>query len=430
MRRVLAEHNLGAVPAVFRAAAGLSLYEVADLVDRSRYTIGSYELGNRRALHDDEVFGQFAAAVDLPYLAMLPYLFRNPGVALAGDRVLRAVLEALGVDVDRREFGGLAAGSVAAAMLPEVSVPSRVTAAHIRYLQASVDTLYRQDQAVGGGAVLLAGLRQWQRALRMLRESSCTEAIKGQLLAVTAEMGVCAGWIALSAGNHALSRRLHAGAQVVAGEARDRVLTAHVLTNSSVVANHMAQTGPDRGPARAGLQLSCQAADSAHRTPVPRLRAMIAYRHARSAALLGDRAAFRSAITRARRELDRGSRVGEPVWAGFVDEAEITHEEGAGHVFLGEFARGEELSRRVLGGELSPRRRANYGADLALSLLGQGASQDAIEAGTTVLTALENGVTSGMALNKLRPVRVAARRADDEEFCARFDALERTLITA
>src|SRR5216683_186503 len=340
MRRVLAEHNLGAVPAVFRAAAGLSLYEVADLVDRSRYTIGSYELGNRRALHDDEVFGQFAAAVDLPYLAMLPYLFRNPGVALAGDRVLRAVLEALGVDVDRREFVGLAAG------------------------------------------------------------------------------------------NHALSRRLHAGAQVVAGEARDRVLTAHVLTNSSVVANHMAQTGPDRGPARAGLQLSCQAADSAHRTPVPRLRAMIAYRHARSAALLGDRAAFRSAITRARRELDRGSRVGEPVWAGFVDEAEITHEEGAGHVFLGEFARGEELSRRVLGGELSPRRRANYGADLALSLLGQGASQDAIEAGTTVLTALENGVTSGMALNKLRPVRVAARRADDEEFCARFDALERTLITA
>jgi hypothetical protein len=385
-------------------------------------------------LHDDRAFGQFAAAVDLPYLAMLPYLFRDPAVAVAGERVLAAVLEALGVDVDRRGFGGLAAGAAVAAMLPEVSVPSRVTSAHIRYLQASVDTLYRQDQAVGGSALLLAGLRQWERARRMAKQPACTDVIKGQLLAVTAETGVCAGWVALSAGNYALSRRLYAQAQSVADEIEDRavksVLTAHVLSNSSMLANHVAETGPDRSPARAGLRLACQAAEQAHRSPTPRLRAQIAIRHARSASLLGDKTAFRSAITRARRELDRAPGDGEPVWAWFVDEAEITNGEAEGHVFLGEFARGEELCHRTLGGGLSPRKRASYGANLALSLLGQGAIQDAVDAGTMVLSALENGVTSGMALRTLRPVRVAARRNDDEEFCARHDAVERSLTAA
>jgi hypothetical protein len=60
MRRTLADHNLGAVPAVFRASSGLSLYDVAALVGWSRHTIGSYELGGRAALHDDRVFRQFA----------------------------------------------------------------------------------------------------------------------------------------------------------------------------------------------------------------------------------------------------------------------------------------------------------------------------------------------------------------------------------
>jgi hypothetical protein len=216
-----------------------------------------------------------------------------------------------------------------------------------------------------------------------------------------------------------------------AKEAGNRVLTAHVLTNSSMLANHVARyVGPDRSAARAGLRLASEAAAEAHREPAPKLRALIACRHARSASLLGDKAAFRSAITRARRELDRAARASEPEWTRFVDEAEITASEAAGHIDLGEFARGEELSHRVLNRELPPRYQATYGAELALSLLGQGAARDAIDTGTTVLSVLENGVTSGLALAKLRPVRFAARRVDHQEFCAQFDAVERSLTAA
>jgi len=302
-----------------------------------------------------------------------------------------------------------------------------------------VNTLYRQDQAVGGGALLLAGLRQWERARRMARQPACTDVIKGQLLAVTAETGVCAGWIASSAGDYALARRLYAQAQSVAGEIEDctvedravkGVLTAHVFSNASMLAVHLARTGPDRSPARAGVQLACQAADLARREHAPRLCALIAARHAQAGSLLDDKATFRSAITRARRELDRAPRASEPEWSRFVDDVEITGQEATGHMALGEFVRGEELCRRVLANKLSALRNADYSAHLACSLLGQGACKDAIDAGTTVLSALENGVTSGHALSILRPVRVAARKADDEEFCARYDSIERSLTAA
>jgi hypothetical protein len=38
-------------------------------------------------------------------------------------------------------------------------------------------------------------------------------------------------------------------------------------------------------------------------------------------------------------------------------------------------------------------------------------------------------VTSVRALNELRPVRRAAEKINAEEFCARFDAVQRSLTT-
>jgi hypothetical protein len=68
------------------------------------------------------------------------------------------------------------------------------------------------------------------------------------------------------------------------------------------------------------------------------------------------------------------------------------------------------------------------GAGLADALLKQGARQDAITAATDVLPALEDGVTSIRCLNRLRLIRQAVASAPGaEEFCARFDTIERAL---
>jgi hypothetical protein len=45
----------------------------------------------------------------------------------------------------------------------------------------------------------------------------------------------------------------------------------------------------------------------------------------------------------------------------------------------------------------------------------------------TVLSALEGGMASIRTLKELRPVRIAAEGTVAEEFCTRFDAVERKL---
>ena len=84
------------------------------------------------------------------------------------------------------------------------------------------------------------------------------------------------------------------------------------------------------------------------------------------------------------------------------------------------------LYRRVLAAGLCARNRVSFGAGLADALLKQGARQDAVAAAMDVLPAIEGGVTSIRCLNRLRLVRQAAgNTAGAEEFCERFDAVER-----
>jgi len=203
----------------------------------------------------------------------------------------------------------------------------------------------------------------------------------------------------------------------------------HVLMNQSMLHAELARTGPARERARQALRLAFQAQEEGRYIPMARLHALIALRHASAASLLGDKAAFQGAIAHARRELDRGPRDGDPAeWLRFVDESEIIGAEASGYLDLGDADRSARLYRQVLAAGLSPRNRASYGAGLADALLQQGARQDAVAAATEVLPALEGGVTSMRCLSRLRVIRQAAGdTAGAQEFCERFDAIERAL---
>ncbi len=202
-----------------------------------------------------------------------------------------------------------------------------------------------------------------------------------------------------------------------------------MLTNQSMLYAEMAHTGPSREPARQALRLAFQAQEEGRYISLARLHALIALRHASAASLLGDKAAFQGAISQARHELDRGPRDSDPAeWLRFVDETEITGMEARGWLNLGDAHRSAQLYRQVLADVPSIRNRVSYGAGLADALLKQGARQDAIAAATEVLPALEGGVTSMRCLNRLRIIRQAAgNTAGAQEFCERFDAVERTL---
>jgi transcriptional regulator with XRE-family HTH domain len=423
LRQALAEVNLSAVPGIVRAACGVSQRDLAAMVGWSEAVLSYYARGIRDGMYDIRTVLQFADAVGMPRAALLPLIFADAGADLApgaGDGT--------GMELSRRGFGGLAAAAGLSAALPAVSAPHRASGSHIRYWQACADVLYARDRSAGGTALLPLAMQQWRRARLAAREVGGREA-GSQVLVAAGELALCTGWIALDAGQLPLARPLYEEARELAVGSGDMVLGVHVLTNQSMLHAELARTGPNREPARQALRLAFQAQDEGRYIPVPRLHALIALRHASAASLLGDRAAFQKAVTQARRELDRGHEDEDPPqWLRFVDRTEITGVEARGWLNLGDPNRSALLYRQVLASGLSSRNRASYGAGLADALLKQGARQDAITAAMDVLPALEDGVKSMRCLNRLRLVRQAAASTPSaEEFCIRFDAIERAL---
>ena len=423
LREALAHVNLSAVPAIVRAACGLSQRDLAAMVGWSPATLSYYERGQRDGMFDIRTVLQFADAIGMPRGALLPLVFADTNVGQAADAE-----DETGMELSRRGFGGLVAAVGLAAASPPVSVPRSVNGSHIRYWQACTDVLYIRDRAVGGTALLSSALQQWKRAASAAQGASVDDAGR-QLRAVAGELALCTGWIALDGGRLPLARPLYENARELAVSAGDVMLAVHVLTNQSMLYAEMARTGPSREPARQALRFAYQAAEEGRYIPVPELHALIALRHASAASLLGDKAAFQAAIGQARRELDRGRRDGDPPqWLRFVSETEITGVEARGYLNLGDAGRSRILYQQVLACELSPRNRASYGAGLADALLRDGARQQAVAAAMDVLPSLEGGVTSMRCLNRLRLIRQAAGNAiGAQEFRERFDAAEQAL---
>jgi len=426
LREALAEVNLAAVPAIVRAACGLSQRDLAAIVGWSPAALSYYERGVRDGMFDIRTVLQFTDAVGMPRAALLPLIFADPDADLAANTRNGTALE-----LSRRDLGGLAAAPGVATVMPSVSVPRGVNSSHVRYWLGCTNVLYARDRIVGGTVLLSSAFQQWQRVRLALKDGAAGETGR-QLLAAAGELALCTGWLALDSGHPPLTRPLYEEARKLAAGAGDVVLAVHVLTNQSMLYAEMAHTGPSREPARKALRLAFQAQEEGRYIPMARLHALIALQHARAASLLGDKAAFQAAIIQARHELDSGPRDSDPPeWLCSVDETEITGVEAMGYLNLGDARRSARLYRQVLAAGLSTRNRVSYGAGLADALLKQGARQDAVAAAAEVLSALESGVTSMRCLNRLRIVRQATgNTAGAQEFCERFDAVERILTVS
>ncbi|GAA2618586.1 helix-turn-helix transcriptional regulator [Actinomadura fulvescens] len=429
MRQALARTDPGAFLAVLRAAAGLSQLELANLVEGwSQSTVSLIERGQRATLYDVRELLRVADAVDMPREALLPLIMGRQDATLESES--RIFGSGKG-ELDRRTFNVMAAGLALPVVLPQVQIPERVGTAHVHYLRNCAERLYRRDQNVGGAALLRQAVRQFHRARQMLDESDYPAPIGRELLAVAGDLATCAGWLAFDAGDLVSARQLYGEALLMAGSADDAVLHTHVLTNMSMLSCYVARTSGRRKLAREGLRFAEQAADVARHEPSPPLHTLISLRRSNAAALLGDSHTFKSAIKRAKVELDRGPHADDPEWIRFVGAAEVIGHEAAGHLNLGHPDRAERLYRSVLDDSTldSSRNRAYYGALLAGALLEQGDETQAIGEGMAVLPALSHGVTSVRTLNELRPLRLAANNKT-EEFCVRFDQAARALSAA
>jgi transcriptional regulator with XRE-family HTH domain len=433
MRRALARKDMGAMMTIFRAAAGLTQTELGNLLGGwSQSAVSFIERGQRDTLYDIRELLRFADTVHMPREALLPVVLGQPDAILETED--DAELPGDMVDaVSRRSFNGMAAGLAASGLIPPIRVPERVDAAHVRYLRACVQQLNDRGDELGGGVVLRQAVRQFAQARGMLDESDYSGEIGRQLLVVTAELGTLAAWEAYDCADQPLARRLYDDAAALANSADHPVLTVHVYAHMAQQSQQLARLTQRRGLAREALRFADRAADTARHEPSPRLHTLIALRRAATYATLGDEMAFRSAMTRARTELDRGPHPADPPWSGFVTESEVTAHEAGGWMSLGQPSRATTLYADGLNDPSRSRRdQVSRRAGFAAALLEEGDRSQAFTEGNTVLTDVgERGLTSARILNKLRPLCAAADdEADAEEFRVRFDDAARALRPA
>lgn len=122
----------------------------------------------------------------------------------------------------------------------------------------------------------------------------------------------------------ALARQLYGEAALLADSAGDSTQRVQFYTNMAQQCSYLARHTGGRGLAHQALQFADRAADTARHEPSPALHAFVSQRQAIAHAQLGDDVAFRSAITAARRELDRGPHETDPPWTRTVSHSEIT----------------------------------------------------------------------------------------------------------
>lgn len=419
LRRALAAADMGAVLTILRTSTGLSQLDLGTMLGWSQSQVARIEAGQRDTLFDVRELLRLADTLDMPREALAPLLLGAPNATLTSE-----IDEDQEQGMDRRTFttgllatiGGLGFG------WDRVQVPKRVDAAHVRFLQATVDRLYQRDQQIGGAVLARDGLRQYYRTRRMLEESDFSETVGRELLVTSGQLATATGWLAYDSGDQRLARDLYAQALLLAQEADDTLLTIMVMEKMTLQSVFIARKDDRPGVAREAIRTSKRATELARFDRTPRLHALLAAREAIAHAAVGDRSGYQSAITRAHRDLDGGLNADDPTWLQFVVPAELRVAEAKGRVYLDDPVGAVRLYDESLSEDLSPRNQLNYRAQKAAALARCGDCGAAVSEGLSVLPELENRVASPRTLSELRPVRVAAEQTGNEEFRVRWDA--------
>lgn len=379
-------------------------------------------------LDDGELQRFWAALADVARIAHDGPIIAKTGI----DHVRLPYMDAWKAedeDVKRREFGSTLAGLSALIMGDPTSLTStaRIGFADAQRLSARVEYFDRQDQRVGGAALVESANRQFVQA-KMVLEMSDSGSAGRAFMSATGNMAVIAGWLAFDADNHALARQCYSEALALANAADDDELTVHACLNMAMQSVNLSRRG--YGSPHHASRLIGRARDLTHRLPSGRIHALVAAREAVALAALGERAGFARAVATASREMDRADAhepVADcPVWLRFMSHTEIELHEAIGNGYLGELSKSIELHTNVIRQRSGARNSAHYRAHLAESFARVGDTQSALAEAIPVVTALEGSVSSTRTLRQIGVVRAAVdnhRSAD--EFNRRFDALTR-----
>nr|WP_228555999.1 hypothetical protein [Catenulispora pinisilvae] len=200
----------------------------------------------------------------------------------------------------------------------------RVTAEEMDRLEETTRLFRSWDAQCGGGLRRMAVVGQLHEVTELLRDNYAPS-LAERLFRTAAELALLAGWMAYDIGMQPSAQRYFVLALHAAREAGDTPLGAHVLATMARQMIHINR-------AQDALELVHLAQYGSHGTTTARVQSLLAAMEARAYANLGDSDNCRRAIAAAEDlfpgdEVDR-SRSGDPTWAAFFTEAELSGENG------------------------------------------------------------------------------------------------------
>ncbi|MCZ4118109.1 Tat pathway signal protein [Streptomyces sp. H39-S7] len=322
-----------------------------------------------------------------------------------------------GVNTDRRRL--LAGGVYSAAALalpdatwweamaqpPDERVPAgaKVGRGDVETVQELTLAFSRMDQKRGGGhgrRAVDAYLRH--EARDFVRGKFANDATRRAMFSATAELAYVSGWMAFDNSEHAVALSRFNAAVKLAATSGDAPLIGHIL-------RAVAHQALDLGFRREALQWAeASVRGDSYTAATPRERALLQVVHARTLAANNRKAEATRALRRAEDDLSNASEgIREPDRTFFFGEASLAHETACTLRDLGDHRGAVKEFRRSVRtrGAAFRRTHAVTLGYMGATQIAQGGVEEACSTWNSVLDAMEDGIYSGRARQRVVDMR-------------------------
>ncbi len=256
----------------------------------------------------------------------------------------------------------------------------RIGGEHLDAVGLALRTLERLDAEQGGDQAYPQAVGLIGRVNGWLRDGAYPAHVGDGLRGALGDVEFWAGWLAYDAGQPSTARHHYHEALLSARVIDDQPLETRVLAQMSLVLN-------SQGQPREAVSLAKTAQRAATGWATPRLKTLLHLRAMLGYATMHDLGGFRREMASARHLFDQGTHEDDPLFIGFLTEAELAGLEAIAYNHLGMWGRAVDLYRGVIHATDAERgrNRLYYTVRLGEVLLSQGDATAAAETGIELI---------------------------------------------